>query len=181
MVKFDIRYMLMLRSVQPLRLYAYNVFWLRFANRCILHILSYLSRLHMPSINCSHALRFFTGTSTNNILATTSYLATIWTVLWKIMTLGSINLGDFSDALNTRLLSAVQNIPNNPFTNLLLLYSALCITYSVHVYVRSWRLQRTCFSYYGPDLYFQLNCHSFSRTSWFGSLLLSGSSWLSLK
>uniref|UniRef100_A0AAX7TCZ0 Tubulin--tyrosine ligase-like protein 12 SET-like domain-containing protein n=1 Tax=Astatotilapia calliptera TaxID=8154 RepID=A0AAX7TCZ0_ASTCA len=30
MVKFDIRYMLMLRSVQPLRLYAYNVFWLRF-------------------------------------------------------------------------------------------------------------------------------------------------------
>uniref|UniRef100_A0A665WYX6 Tubulin tyrosine ligase-like family, member 12 n=2 Tax=Echeneis naucrates TaxID=173247 RepID=A0A665WYX6_ECHNA len=33
MVKFDIRYMLMLRSVQPLHLYAYNVFWLRFANR----------------------------------------------------------------------------------------------------------------------------------------------------
>ncbi|XP_062299798.1 tubulin--tyrosine ligase-like protein 12 isoform X1 [Scomber scombrus] len=32
-VKMDIRYMLMLRSVQPLRLYAYNVFWLRFANR----------------------------------------------------------------------------------------------------------------------------------------------------
>ncbi|CAN9508056.1 unnamed protein product [Ophioblennius macclurei] len=33
LVKFDIRYMLMLRSVQPLRFYAYNVFWLRFANR----------------------------------------------------------------------------------------------------------------------------------------------------
>ncbi|XP_047246073.1 tubulin--tyrosine ligase-like protein 12 isoform X2 [Girardinichthys multiradiatus] len=33
MVKFDIRYMLMLRSVQPLRLYVYDVFWLRFANR----------------------------------------------------------------------------------------------------------------------------------------------------
>ncbi|KAM3587746.1 uncharacterized protein V6R79_013179 [Siganus canaliculatus] len=33
MVKFDIRYMLMLRSVEPLRLYAYDVFWLRFANR----------------------------------------------------------------------------------------------------------------------------------------------------
>ncbi|XP_040002553.1 tubulin--tyrosine ligase-like protein 12 isoform X3 [Xiphias gladius] len=33
MVKFDVRYMLMLRSVQPLCLYAYNVFWLRFANR----------------------------------------------------------------------------------------------------------------------------------------------------
>uniref|UniRef100_A0A4W5NMQ5 Tubulin tyrosine ligase-like family, member 12 n=1 Tax=Hucho hucho TaxID=62062 RepID=A0A4W5NMQ5_9TELE len=33
MVKFDIRYMLLLRSVQPLCLYSYNVFWLRFANR----------------------------------------------------------------------------------------------------------------------------------------------------
>lgn len=33
LVKFDIRYMLMLRSLQPLRLYAYNVFWLRFANK----------------------------------------------------------------------------------------------------------------------------------------------------
>ncbi|XP_061124360.1 tubulin--tyrosine ligase-like protein 12 [Syngnathus typhle] len=33
LVKFDIRYMMMLRSVKPLRLYAYNVFWLRFANR----------------------------------------------------------------------------------------------------------------------------------------------------
>ncbi|XP_043943114.1 tubulin--tyrosine ligase-like protein 12 [Protopterus annectens] len=33
MVKFDIRYILLLRSVQPLKLYAYNVFWLRFANR----------------------------------------------------------------------------------------------------------------------------------------------------
>ncbi|KAK7878906.1 hypothetical protein WMY93_030840 [Mugilogobius chulae] len=33
LVKFDIRYMLMLRSVQPLKLYAYKVFWLRFANR----------------------------------------------------------------------------------------------------------------------------------------------------
>lgn len=37
MVKFDIRYMLMLRSVQPLRFYAYNVFWLRFANRYSIH------------------------------------------------------------------------------------------------------------------------------------------------
>ncbi|XP_060759389.1 tubulin--tyrosine ligase-like protein 12 [Neoarius graeffei] len=33
LVKFDIRYMVLLRSVQPLRLYTYNVFWLRFANR----------------------------------------------------------------------------------------------------------------------------------------------------
>ncbi|XP_061085532.1 tubulin--tyrosine ligase-like protein 12 [Conger conger] len=33
LVKFDIRYMVLLRSVSPLQLYAYNVFWLRFANR----------------------------------------------------------------------------------------------------------------------------------------------------
>ncbi|KAG5830699.1 hypothetical protein ANANG_G00313400 [Anguilla anguilla] len=33
LVKFDIRYMVLLRSVRPLQLYAYNVFWLRFANR----------------------------------------------------------------------------------------------------------------------------------------------------
>ncbi len=33
MVKFDIRYMVLMRSVQPLRLYAYDVFWLRFANK----------------------------------------------------------------------------------------------------------------------------------------------------
>uniref|UniRef100_A0AAY4D584 Tubulin--tyrosine ligase-like protein 12 SET-like domain-containing protein n=1 Tax=Denticeps clupeoides TaxID=299321 RepID=A0AAY4D584_9TELE len=33
MVKFDIRYMVLLRSVRPLRLFVYDVFWLRFANR----------------------------------------------------------------------------------------------------------------------------------------------------
>lgn len=42
MVKFDIRYMLMLRSAQPLRLYAYNVFWLRFANKYVYTNQSYI-------------------------------------------------------------------------------------------------------------------------------------------
>ncbi|XP_075409633.1 tubulin--tyrosine ligase-like protein 12 [Tenrec ecaudatus] len=33
LVKFDIRYVVLLRSVMPLRLFVYDVFWLRFSNR----------------------------------------------------------------------------------------------------------------------------------------------------
>ncbi|NXV91902.1 tubulin--tyrosine ligase-like protein 12 isoform X2 [Calonectris borealis] len=33
MVKFDIRYVVLLRSIKPLKLYIYDVFWLRFSNR----------------------------------------------------------------------------------------------------------------------------------------------------
>ncbi|GAB0177221.1 tubulin--tyrosine ligase-like protein 12 [Grus japonensis] len=33
MVKFDIRYVVLLRSIKPLKLYTYDVFWLRFSNR----------------------------------------------------------------------------------------------------------------------------------------------------
>ena len=32
-VKFDIRYVLLLTSVNPTVLHVYNIFWLRFANR----------------------------------------------------------------------------------------------------------------------------------------------------
>lgn len=33
LVKFDIRYVIMLKAADPLEAYVYNVFWLRFANK----------------------------------------------------------------------------------------------------------------------------------------------------
>lgn len=33
LVKFDIRYVILLKSADPVEAYVYNVFWLRFANK----------------------------------------------------------------------------------------------------------------------------------------------------
>ena len=35
LVKFDIRYVVMLSSVTPLHLFSYDIFWLRFANKYV--------------------------------------------------------------------------------------------------------------------------------------------------
>lgn len=61
LVKFDIRYMVLLRSVQPLRLYAYDVFWLRFANRSHTHtpgVVLHLSYFTLCSITSGGAGEF---------------------------------------------------------------------------------------------------------------------------
>ena len=38
-VKFDVRYVLLLKSVSPLKVYAYDRFWLRFANHSVRKLL----------------------------------------------------------------------------------------------------------------------------------------------
>ena len=41
-VKFDVRYILLLSSVNPIVLHVYDIFWLRFANRYILFVVLHL-------------------------------------------------------------------------------------------------------------------------------------------
>ncbi|XP_078272630.1 tubulin--tyrosine ligase-like protein 12 [Rhinoraja longicauda] len=57
LVKFDIRYVILLRSVQPLQLYAYNVFWLRFSNRSFSLDQLYDTQKHFTVMNYADGIQ----------------------------------------------------------------------------------------------------------------------------
>ncbi|KAM4748472.1 tubulin--tyrosine ligase-like protein 12 [Rhinophrynus dorsalis] len=70
MVKFDIRYVVLLRSVRPLKLYAYDVFWLRFANRPFaldelddyekhFTVMNYAPNVQLKQIHCDEFIALF--------------------------------------------------------------------------------------------------------------------------
>ncbi|XP_066446461.1 tubulin--tyrosine ligase-like protein 12 [Eleutherodactylus coqui] len=70
MVKFDIRYVVLLRSVRPLKVFAYNVFWLRFANRPFtledlddyekhFTVMNYASSVQLKQIHCDEFITLF--------------------------------------------------------------------------------------------------------------------------
>uniref|UniRef100_UPI00358F3E27 tubulin--tyrosine ligase-like protein 12 n=1 Tax=Myxine glutinosa TaxID=7769 RepID=UPI00358F3E27 len=69
-VKFDIRYVVLLRSTQPLSLYVYDVFWLRFANRPFslddlddyekhFTVMNYTDGVQLKQINCDEFIPQF--------------------------------------------------------------------------------------------------------------------------
>ncbi|XP_068134259.1 tubulin--tyrosine ligase-like protein 12 [Hyperolius riggenbachi] len=70
LVKFDVRYIILLRSVQPLRLYAYDVFWLRFANRAFslddlddyekhFTVMNYAANVPLKQVHCDEFITLF--------------------------------------------------------------------------------------------------------------------------
>ncbi|XP_053318735.1 tubulin--tyrosine ligase-like protein 12 [Spea bombifrons] len=70
MVKFDIRYVVLLRSLRPLKLFAYNVFWLRFANRPFalnelddyekhFTVMNYAPNVELKQIHCEEFVALF--------------------------------------------------------------------------------------------------------------------------
>ncbi|XP_030069735.1 tubulin--tyrosine ligase-like protein 12 [Microcaecilia unicolor] len=70
MVKFDIRYIVLLRSVKPLKLYAYDVFWLRFSNRPFaldklddyekhFTVMNYAQNVELKQIHCDEFIPLF--------------------------------------------------------------------------------------------------------------------------
>ncbi|CAH8636899.1 unnamed protein product [Schistosoma rodhaini] len=69
-VKFDIRYVVLLRSVKPLILYTYKVFWLRFANKPFIlddfdsydrhfTVMNYRSAENLKQIHCDEFVELF--------------------------------------------------------------------------------------------------------------------------
>lgn len=70
LVKFDIRYILLLRSIKPLKVYAYNRFWLRFANQRFelnqfdvyekhFTVMNYNAQAHLEQMFCHDFINLF--------------------------------------------------------------------------------------------------------------------------
>ncbi|XP_068806970.1 tubulin--tyrosine ligase-like protein 12 isoform X1 [Struthio camelus] len=70
MVKFDVRYVVLLRSIKPLKLYVYDVFWLRFSNRAFslddLHdyekhftVMNYAPGVMLKQVHCEEFIPLF--------------------------------------------------------------------------------------------------------------------------
>ncbi|CAH8588628.1 unnamed protein product [Heterobilharzia americana] len=69
-VKFDIRYVVLLRSVKPLVLYTYKIFWLRFANKAFIlrdfdaydihfTVMNYRAADNLKQIHCDEFIELF--------------------------------------------------------------------------------------------------------------------------
>ncbi|CAF1312335.1 unnamed protein product [Rotaria sordida] len=69
-VKFDIRYILLLRSIRPLKLYVHKIFWLRFANKSFsmkelddhethFTVMDYRVNTHIRQIDCETFITMF--------------------------------------------------------------------------------------------------------------------------
>ncbi|XP_029455946.1 tubulin--tyrosine ligase-like protein 12 [Rhinatrema bivittatum] len=70
LVKFDIRYIVLLQSVKPLKLYAYDVFWLRFSNRMFaldklddyekhFTVMNYAQNVQLKQVHCAEFIPLF--------------------------------------------------------------------------------------------------------------------------
>jgi len=69
-VKFDVRYVLLLRSIRPLKLYVHKIFWLRFANKSFslnelddyethFTVMNYRPNAFLRQMNCQTFVKIF--------------------------------------------------------------------------------------------------------------------------